>query len=133
MRLYLAGPMRGKPQFNFPAFDAAAARLRAQGHTVFSPAERDRQDGFNPSPETTGHEEVHDMSYYMAIDLPEVCKAQGIALLPGWEDSEGSRIEVTVGVALRKQIFDADTMIPLWDPNGFADANPIPTHPGVPV
>lgn len=41
MRVYLAGPMRGVPHFNFPAFHAAAAELRARGYVVFSPAEAD--------------------------------------------------------------------------------------------
>lgn len=43
MILYLAGPMRGIPEFNFPAFMSAAADLRAQGHIVFNPAERDNR------------------------------------------------------------------------------------------
>ena len=35
MKLYLAGPMRGLPLCNFPAFDAAAAWLTSKGHIVF--------------------------------------------------------------------------------------------------
>ena len=39
--IYIAGPMRGYPEFNFPAFYAAEERLRARGHAVFNPARRD--------------------------------------------------------------------------------------------
>lgn len=38
-RLYLAGPMTGLPDFNYPAFHAAAAAWRAAGWTVANPAE----------------------------------------------------------------------------------------------
>jgi len=110
MRLYLAGPMRGLPLFNFPAFDEATDRLRKQGHEVFSPAEQDReagQDG-NKSPETIAH--------YMAINLPEVCKADAVAVLPGWENSQGCRIELTVASEIGKKILDAQTLQPMFHP-----------------
>ena len=37
--VYLSGPMTGLPDFNRPAFHAAAAALRAQGYVVINPAE----------------------------------------------------------------------------------------------
>lgn len=43
-RLYIAGPMSGLPQFNFPAFHAAAIALRAAGYAIISPAETDPDD-----------------------------------------------------------------------------------------
>jgi hypothetical protein len=41
VKIYIAGPMRGIPEFNFPAFRDMAFWLRNQGHIVFNPAERD--------------------------------------------------------------------------------------------
>lgn len=99
--------MRGIPLFNFPAFDAVTKRLRELGYEVFSPAERDRQDGQD------GTQPAESLSHYMAIDLPEVCKADAIALLPGWEDSVGCKIELTVANALGKPVFDAWTLAPV--------------------
>ena len=41
MKLYLSGPMRGFAEFNAPAFNVAAKRLREEGHEVNSPIEHD--------------------------------------------------------------------------------------------
>ena len=89
---YLAGPMRGYEEFNFPAFHAAADELRLDGWKVFSPAERDLADGFDPK-----NDAAKDMAYYMAIDLPEVCQSDTVFVLPGWKHSQGARLEVYVG------------------------------------
>ena len=47
--IYIAGPMRGIEDFNFPAFDRQEELLEKQGWRVINPAELDRQNG---SPES---------------------------------------------------------------------------------
>lgn len=47
-RVYLAGPMTGIADYNFPAFNAAAARLRAEGFDVVNPADHGVVDGAEP-------------------------------------------------------------------------------------
>src|ERR1035437_1753851 len=106
MKIYLAGPMRGLPEFNFPAFRAAAVKLREAGHTVFNPAEKDEErHGTDISKgNTAGSEAVaaaqHGFSLRVALgqDLDWICEhAEGIALLPGWEKSSGAKAEWATG------------------------------------
>ena len=104
MKVYLAGPMRGYPNFNFPAFDAAARRLRAVGHEVFSPAERDRDKYGDIFQTETGDEsEVHEFSLReaLAADTAWITRhADAVALLPGWERSKGAQAEAALALAL---------------------------------
>jgi hypothetical protein len=112
MRLYLAGPMRGKPLYNFPTFHAAAAHLRRQGHEVWSPAERDvKEDGFNPLTD-----QAKSLQYYMEHDLPALLQQEGVAVLNGWSQSAGSNIEVFVAWAVGMPVYEAWTLqyLPPW-------------------
>jgi hypothetical protein len=94
--LYLAGPMTGIEHYNFPAFMAAAADLRAAGFQVWNPAEADiNADKFDPATDT--HQ---PLAHYMTRDLPAVCRSRGVATLPEWFRSSGSKIEVSVALAL---------------------------------
>jgi len=101
--------MRGIPLFNFPAFHQAAAELRAQGHEVFSPAERDNEyHGTDISAGNLAGDESQaakehgfDLREALLHDLTYICKeAEGIALLPGWKNSKGATAEHAVAVAL---------------------------------
>lgn len=108
MIIYLAGPMRGYADFNFPAFDFAATKLRTQGHEVFSPAERDRErEGteFGKGNATGSVEEATKQGFSLRNALGDdtafICaKAEAIALLPGWEKSSGANAEWTLAKAL---------------------------------
>jgi hypothetical protein len=79
-RIYIAGPMTGRPDFNYPAFNAAAARLRALGYAVENPAEN------NAPPCGT-------WSGWMRLALTQLVTCDTIALLPGWFGSRGATIE----------------------------------------
>lgn len=113
MKIYLAGPMRNKPQFNFPAFHAAALMLRDFGHEVFSPAERD-EGVYGKSfamDNATGDQDaavtVHAFSLReaLAADMKYICEeAEGIALLPGWDNSKGACAEYATALALDLKI-----------------------------
>jgi putative NADPH-quinone reductase len=110
MRIYLAGGMRGYAFFNFPLFHAAAKRLREQGHEVFNPAEKDESEGFKPVHISDRHK---PLAYFMTHDLPEVCKADAVAVLPKWHESQGARLEVYVARECGIQVLDALTLLPV--------------------
>lgn len=130
-RIYIAGPMSGIPQFNFPAFHAAAAALRAIDFDVISPAETDpgdvqaaamqSKDGKYDANGKVGHETWGDMlarDVKMLADgvfkvLPEgtqgyLLPIDGICFLPGWERSRGARLEAFVGTLTKKRFFEYD-------------------------
>lgn len=97
MKIYLAGPMTGLPEFNFPAFDRAAEILSAAGYTVFNPAQMDRDVGFDPLSTVVSNEFLRDA---LRRDLSAICECDGIAMLPGWEKSGGARVEWTLACHL---------------------------------
>lgn len=96
-RAYIAGPMRGKADHNFPAFKAAAEDLRAQGWQVTSPHELDEQEGFDPSNGVTAEQYAH----FLARDIQTLSRGiDTLFLLPGWEDSPGARAEFAYAQAI---------------------------------
>lgn len=100
--LYLAGPMQGIREFNFPAFDRATAALRKLGYTVISPAEMDRARGFDPAGmDGTTLPESFNMADVLLDDLNIIAtQADGIALLSHHENSKGVAVELAMARAL---------------------------------
>ncbi|UFQ02213.1 DUF4406 domain-containing protein [Pseudomonas fitomaticsae] len=97
-RLYLAGPMTGFEDFNFPAFNKMAAELRAQGYVVENPAEHGVVDGA-------------DWADYMAYDLTRLGLCGQVAVLPGWENSKGARLEVHIARELGMPVVNAHDLV----------------------
>lgn len=91
IRIYVAGPMTGLPEFNYPAFRAAAEELRDLGYDVEDPS-----TNVNPTP--------GDYHGWLRAGLAQLIWCNAVALLPGWEASGGARLEVAVGATLGMRV-----------------------------
>lgn len=91
--IYIAGPMTGVPQSNYPAFNACAENLRTEGHAVENPAETD------------GGSSHKDRAFYFRHAVKAVVRCKSICLLPGWGKSLGALTEVLVGWQIGNKMF----------------------------
>lgn len=85
-KAYIAGPMTGKPNWNFQAFHEAARVLRAEGYDVNNPAEH-----FNG--ETKLPRKTYMRGAYVAVLESDV-----VFVLRGWKESLGATDEVLIAM-----------------------------------
>ena len=109
--IYVAGPMRGVPFYNFPKFDERAEHLRQEGWAVINPADTDREAG---GTDTCPHEFNPDVNYTdqefmraaIARDMLSICQqCTAIYMLSGWENSKGARAEHAAALAIGLEIY----------------------------
>jgi nucleoside 2-deoxyribosyltransferase len=94
-RVYIAGPMTGYPDHNYPAFFEAERILEENGFEVVNPARL--HGGFDvqsallmrASNPKTWHE-------YIRADLREMLTCDAVFTLPGWAASKGAQLEVGI-------------------------------------
>lgn len=79
-RVYVAGPMTGIPELNYPEFNRAAQYLRELGYQVENPAE-------NPAPA------CGSWSAYMRMAIAQLVQCDEIHMLRGWKESKGAKLE----------------------------------------
>lgn len=94
-RIYIAGPMTGLPDLNFPAFNTCAANFRKQGWHVENPAEH-------------GIQEDAAWSDYLRHDFSLLASCQAIYLLPGWQNSKGALLELHIAQTLGDMLILGD-------------------------
>lgn len=117
-RLYIAGPMTGYVQCNYPAFDRAQALLEASGFEVVNPASFGSKGG-----------------HYTDIlrdDIRSLLDCHGVATLEGWWESPGARTEVQIAGLLKMPVrssFDwtSSLFTPPSPPTATAATIPAPT------
>lgn len=102
---YISGPMRGKPGHNYDLFNEIEADLESsklKGDKIINPARNFSGDKTLP------------VDRYMEADLRLVLDADEIILLPGWEQSEGAKLEVAVARATGKRFRLAEHIDGYW-------------------
>ena len=111
--IYVAGPMRGYEDFNYPAFHEAERILESIGWDVVNPAkmdaeELDKKEGvdpltFDPHKST---EDQETLRHLLSRDLEAVAKkCTAIYMLDGWEESRGAQAEWQLARALGIKIY----------------------------
>jgi len=99
--IYLAGPMSGIADHNFPAFNAAADALRAEGHQVVNPADHGQVLGAQ-------------WADYLRFDLIRLAKCTRIHMMKDWHTSKGATLEYLVARQLGMEITYAEGAEPSY-------------------
>lgn len=100
-RLYLAGPMTGIPEYNYPAFHAAEeAVLRVAPHLeVVNPARFHYHEDGTPDFTKERHE-------YLRAAVEAVLTVDAVMTLPGASNSAGALLEIRVAEALELPVLE---------------------------
>ena len=117
-KVYIAGPMSGYEEFNFPAFNRAEELLRkSYGYKhIVNPAK------LHPTTDLPWAE-------FLKQDLRELIACDAVFLLKGWEKSRGATLEAFVAYTLGLRLYKNSPMchnerFELYEPEEFlADLN----------
>lgn len=93
--LYIAGPMTGLPDLNYPAFYEAENYLIACGYTVENPAWNTLPEGFDPD----------NYIGYLRLGFNQLVRCKAIYLLEGWEKSKGASWEFDLAIKLKMGVY----------------------------
>ena len=85
MRLYVIGPVTGKPDLNREVFEDAKERLRDAGYDVLIP--------HDVVPPDASHEQA------MRLSIKAMLGCDGVVVLSGWEGSKGAKLEHDVAIS----------------------------------
>lgn len=94
MKIYIAGPMHGMPDFNYPTFDHWARLHRGVGWDVVNPTEIGA--AFGTPDEISADPDL--FAEVMKAERKALTQCDAIFLLKGWEHSAGARKELALAI-----------------------------------
>jgi hypothetical protein len=103
LRIYISGPATGFPNGNQEAFEAAKTDLKAHGHDAVCPF-----DGEDPEKTAESLNVKYGDQYwkFLAKDILVISTVDTIVFLPGWEKSNGARLEAYAGLIKKVAFFE---------------------------
>jgi len=114
-RVFISGPISGKPNLNRDAFDHEERLLRECGYETFSPFSITL-----PNEETIeewgGIESERLWQYCMRICVGQIPLCDSMRMLPDWQNSEGAKWEHRIAKMLGLEITycHVPDVIPKW-------------------
>jgi hypothetical protein len=93
LRIYVSGPIAGKPEANRQEFDEAARLVRMAGGDPVVPHDIVPDHVGECPPDPIMGSDGHTWPCHLRYDLLEMLCCDGVVMLPGWERSHGSRLE----------------------------------------
>ena len=103
MKIYIAGPMSGVEDWNFPAFFEAERQLLDLGYEVINPAHNDGSTYEEAL--ASANAGKHSWDWYMRRDLGHLIECDAVCLLPEWKNSKGASLEVSVAKSLDMPLY----------------------------
>lgn len=108
-QVYIAGPMSGYVDFNFPAFFEAEKFFTGMGYKVWNPAAKESESEVQQDKSFATGDNVSlvaagwDYKGAIAWDLDKVINSDAIYMLKGWEFSPGAAAEHATAKFIKKQ------------------------------
>lgn len=123
-RIYISGPITGIYEGNKSVFEAAERDLSNQGYEVVNPHKLDhsraekmqlefdeeQSNGLSLEQMKEKVDKIH--AEYMRTDIKALCECSHMALLPGFANSKGAKMEIEVAKMIKIDIIYAFTLEP---------------------
>lgn len=91
LNIFISGPMSGLPNYNFAAFNEAAAMLADEGYNVYNPAD-------------FGIVEGAEWGDYIRATVAMLMQCESIYMLKDWNKSSGAKLELQLAQTLKMRV-----------------------------
>jgi len=106
--LYIAGPMTGCEDMNWDMFAECEKAIKEKGYEAVNP----HKINFKDKEDMANQHRFYTPEYYLRRDIRFLIDCDGLILLPGWFESDGTSSELFIARRLKMPVYfyDHETM-----------------------